>query len=46
MLTSLPTPDTPDEIETQLWTVRADQAERLTLYQSRSEALEAAGLRE
>ena len=35
-----------DEIEAQLWTVRGGKAERLKLYQSRSETLEAAGLRE
>lgn len=35
-----------DEIEAQLWTVKAEKAERLKLYRSRSEALDAAWLRE
>jgi ketosteroid isomerase-like protein len=35
-----------DELDAQLWTVKAGKAERLKLYRSRSEALEAAGLRE
>lgn len=35
-----------DEIEAQLWTVRGDKAEQVKLYRSRSEALEAAGVRE
>jgi ketosteroid isomerase-like protein len=35
-----------DDIEVQLWTVRDGKAERVKVYRSQSEALEAAGLRE
>jgi len=35
-----------DDIYPQLWTLSGDKAERVKLYRSKSEALEAAGLRE
>jgi ketosteroid isomerase-like protein len=34
-----------DDIEVELWTVRGGRAERVKLYRSKSEALDAAGLR-